>query len=283
MKYILILLLLFITLKVQSQVVDTLRVHFPFDKYHLTEIEKNKLDQVLSTLADNPIQLMGHCDAIGSNEYNDRLSEQRVQTVADYLVANGIPLSTIKLKEGYGEEIPIAANLTEEGRQMNRRVDIVWQVMIDTAEEVTEISDHVIDTTSDVLKEQIEEVEEGGTIRLKNINFYGGRHTFLPQSIPALEALLQVMKDNPTLVIDIQGHICCRIGNPEDGEDYDANDKHLSRNRARAVYDYLVSNGISKDRMTYRGFAGTMPLVNPEMTSADRTLNRRVEIKIVRK
>ena len=132
------------------------------------------------------------------------------------------------------------------------------------------------------LKEKIDSVQEGETLRLQNINFYGGRHTFLPQSLPALEELLEVMRSHPTLEIEIQGHICCFTGG-EDGMDFDSNDRRLSVNRARAVYTYLVRNGIDKSRMTYQGYAGTRLLVYPETSEADRTMNRRVEIRIVKK
>ena len=50
-----------------------------------------------------------------------------------------------------------------------------------------------------------------------------------------------------------------------------------------AILNYLVEQGIDKMRMTYRGFAGRYPLVFPEVSEEDRTLNRRVEIKIVKK
>jgi outer membrane protein OmpA-like peptidoglycan-associated protein len=49
------------------------------------------------------------------------------------------------------------------------------------------------------------------------------------------------------------------------------------------VYDFLVAGGIDKSRMSYRGFAGRFPLVSPEQTEADRTMNRRVEVKIISK
>jgi outer membrane protein OmpA-like peptidoglycan-associated protein len=49
------------------------------------------------------------------------------------------------------------------------------------------------------------------------------------------------------------------------------------------VYEYLADNGIERERMTYKGYAGTKRLVEDEYTEADRTLNRRVEIKIVKK
>jgi len=91
------------------------------------------------------------------------------------------------------------------------------------------------------------------------------------------------MEDNPKLEIKIQGHICCNYPVEDDGFDYDNGDTHLSVNRAKAVYDYLVAHGIDPNRMSYEGLGGKFHLVNPEKTEADMTKNRRVEIKIIKK
>ena len=90
------------------------------------------------------------------------------------------------------------------------------------------------------------------------------------------------MRENPSLVIEIQGHICC-IGSG-DGPDFDDNNRNvLSVNRAKAVYEYLVQNGIEKSRLSYAGFGADSKLVWPENTEAARESNRRVEIKILKK
>jgi flagellar motor protein MotB len=192
------------------------------------------------------------------------------------------------LVEGYGEREPLNDNRTPEERQVNRRVEIIW-----TKEgSATNVPQETIppetkkiatDTIPEFSRTAIDTANEGQTLRLKNINFFGGRHTFLPQAMPALNELLDVMKTNSKLEIEIQGHICCRYPSTEDGIDYDAGDNMLSYNRARAVYYFLANNGIDKRRMTYRGFAGRYPLVYPEYTDEDRTANRRVEIKILKK
>lgn len=254
---------------------DTAFVYFAFDRYELTQDAKTVLAKFISNTREEnkkPIRLRGHCDARGSDDYNDVLSEKRVRAVRDYLVQQGIDGTRISETAALGEREPLNNNATEDERQRNRRVEVIWQ-----EEDVQTPGDNPIG-----LKEKIDTVTEGQTIRLQNINFYGGRHTFLPQSLPALNELLDVMKKNPTLVIAIEGHICCFTGS-EDGMDYDSNDRRLSHNRARAVYHYLLDNGIDKSRMSYEGFAGTRLLVFPEQTDADRTLNRRVEIRIVKK
>jgi outer membrane protein OmpA-like peptidoglycan-associated protein len=70
------------------------------------------------------LQVEGHTDSVGSDEYNQELSEYRAQAVRDYLVQQGIPAGQIAAR-GLGKTQPIASNDTPEGRQQNRRVELV--------------------------------------------------------------------------------------------------------------------------------------------------------------
>jgi outer membrane protein OmpA-like peptidoglycan-associated protein len=63
----------------------------------------------------------------------------------------------------------------------------------------------------------------------------------------------------------------------------DTNEKVLSLNRAKAIFEYLVSNGISAGRMTYKGFGSQNRLINPERSESDASINRRVEFKITKR
>lgn len=274
MKLLYVLLFILSGLLVHGQQgTQTVSIYFPFDKHALTGTAREELDKFVSAYKEGTqLTIKGYCDPYGTEEYNDQLSDRRTESVQSYLVQNGIPASAIVLRKGFGEREPLNENRTAEERQQNRRVDLIW----------TTATVAVAEPPRQELKEKIDSVKVGETIRLQNINFYGGSHRFLPESMPALNELLDVMKNNPTLVIEIHGHICCFLGE-QDQPDYDANDRNLSRNRARAVYDHLASNGIDISRMSYKGFAGTVPLVYPERTEADRTANRRVEVKIVRK
>jgi len=261
---------------------DTSFVHFPFDQSELTPQAKSVVRGILtfyrSTEERTPLILRGHCDAIGSHEYNDKLSQKRVAAVKKYLIELGLPADSIADARGFGKREPVYESLADEDREINRRVEIIWNYK----EKFPETKMIIEEDTLKTLKQEIDSIKAGENLRLKNINFYGGRHTFLPESYPALQELLDVMKANPTLVIEIQGYICCLVGE-EDGMDFDANNRHLSLNRAKAVYDYLVENGIDRERMTYKGFAGTKLLIYPELTEAHRTTNRRVEIRIISK
>ena len=70
------------------------------------------------------VAVEGHTDSVGSDEYNQELSEHRAQSVRDYFVQQGIPAGTIEAR-GFGKSEPIATNDTAEGRQQNRRVELV--------------------------------------------------------------------------------------------------------------------------------------------------------------
>jgi outer membrane protein OmpA-like peptidoglycan-associated protein len=269
-------LLLFICLWCWSMVsFSQLRytIHFDFDKYSLTSGEKQKLDSFLSGVPKDSIEqvkLSGHCDSIGSNAYNDELSRHRAKTISDYLISRKIPAALIKPIQAFGKRQPLVENVSEKSRTMNRRVEVFISMKGKPAEKT--LTERVTDTTT----------KEGDNIIVKNLNFIGGRHVLLPQSVPVLQELLQVMKTHPSLEIEIQGHICCTIGQ-EDGIDLDTYTPDLSVNRAEAVYQYLVHNGIDKKRLSYKGFGHQFPLVYPEDTEEKRTTNRRVEIKIMRK
>ena len=90
------------------------------------------------------------------------------------------------------------------------------------------------------------------------------------------------MQDNPKLEIEIQGHICCIPSG--DGPDFDEpGSMKLSVNRAKAIYGYLVHNGIDKSRLSYKGLGADYKLIWEERTEHDRETNRRVEIKILKK
>lgn len=84
------------------------------------------LENIVSTMKKHPEykwEIGGHTDGVGSDAYNTKLSKQRAQSVVDYLISKGISRNSLKIV-GYGEDKPIATNDTNEGRSMNRRVEI---------------------------------------------------------------------------------------------------------------------------------------------------------------
>lgn len=100
-------------------------IYFDFDKATLRPQSIEELDHLYQFLVNNPtaiIEISAHTDRIGSYEYNINLSKRRAQAVVDYLINKGIDSKRL-IAKGYGFTKPLATNLTEEGRQLNRRVE----------------------------------------------------------------------------------------------------------------------------------------------------------------
>ena len=101
-------------------------IYFDFDKYDLKPESSTELDRVYKFLSDNPeikIEISAYTDSKGSDEYNIDLSQKRAQSVVNYLIARGIDSNRL-IAKGYGKADPVADNETEEGRALNRRVEM---------------------------------------------------------------------------------------------------------------------------------------------------------------
>lgn len=100
--------------------------YFDFDKYNLKPEGKKALDALVAEMKIEQVEevrVVGHTDSIGTEAYNQKLSERRAKTVADYLVSKGVPAAKIKAS-GMGESKPVADNKTKAGRAKNRRVEV---------------------------------------------------------------------------------------------------------------------------------------------------------------
>ena len=101
-------------------------IYYETAKAELKPESKTSLDkELVNLLNDNPqliIEVSSHTDDVGSNEYNQKLSQQRAESVVNYLINNGISKDRM-IAKGYGETKPIAPNTTPEGRQKNRRTE----------------------------------------------------------------------------------------------------------------------------------------------------------------
>jgi len=100
-------------------------VNFGFDSSNLTSVAMANLDKLAEVLKNNPdtnINIYGHTDSKGTDQYNLSLSDRRAAAVKTYLVSKGIAASRM-LTMGVGEKEPIATNDTDAGRAQNRRVE----------------------------------------------------------------------------------------------------------------------------------------------------------------
>jgi outer membrane protein OmpA-like peptidoglycan-associated protein len=102
-------------------------VLFDFDSDAIRADAARSLEEVVAviqTYSGRPVRVEGHTDAIASESYNQKLSERRARSVAEWFEKHGVDSSRMKTR-GFGESQPVADNSTADGRQLNRRVEIV--------------------------------------------------------------------------------------------------------------------------------------------------------------
>jgi len=118
----------------------------------------------------------------------------------------------------------------------------------------------------------LEQIKKGSKTILKNIFFDTDSYRIKSKSGAELNKLISFMNTNPSIKVEISGHT--------DSKGEPPYNMILSLKRAKAVFDYLIKNGISETRLTYKGFGDTIPVSTNE-TDEGRSQNRRTEIKIV--
>lgn len=293
-------------------------VHFAFDKY---DINANDLAGLKNFKEVHPniksVIIDGYADSVGTDEYNYALSQRRCNAVKQALGYDESKTEVILRITAHGEK-DLRFKTNPENRvaivMVNQDKEIVQEkpkpaepvavtepvkqavyIVADTKPEplpvvkedtiaavVSSTPKEFGDDASGLLK-QLEDSKVGESVILSDIHFEQARHVLLKSSRPALDAMLNVLKALPTLQMEIQGHMCCDDALTADGFDIDTKEFLLSYNRAKAVYDYMVENGIDPSRLTYKGYGTRKRLVNPEVTDEDRDKNRRVEFLITKK
>jgi outer membrane protein OmpA-like peptidoglycan-associated protein len=296
-----IILFLITSYQCCAQSTVKLIVYFDSDRSLIRKDTKDSLQHLLQNMQSagkvTQVNIAAYCDGRGTDQYNQALSLRRASAIENYLRSNGLDTGIAVIKQPMGETSLLNADQTITEQAMNRRAEIILHFMPaplpaaappvaqkkDSNEpEIAPVpkKDTVISNVFDPSK--YDSIRVGDQLVLKNINFQPGRHVLIEWSIPNLQELLQVMKDHPKLVIEIQGHICCIITGA-DGLDQDLGTNNLSEERAKAVRRYLIDNGIRQTRLSYRGFGSSRKLYPSERTERERSLNRRVEIRVISK
>ena len=112
---------------VRGLIVNMDDVLFDTAKFSLRPLAREKLAKVAGIVSGHPglrLDVEGHTDSVGGDDYNQQLSEQRGATVRDYLTGQGMATGSVSSK-GFGKSQPVASNETAAGRQQNRRVELV--------------------------------------------------------------------------------------------------------------------------------------------------------------
>ncbi|RUO25985.1 hypothetical protein CWE09_04455 [Aliidiomarina minuta] len=206
------------------------------------------LARFLTKYPQTKATIEGHTDNVGNEADNQRLSQQRAQSVANYLVSEHDVAVQRLTAVGYGETRPIADNRTVAGQQANRRINAV----IDCAEDVAGLSTLPARTT---LAMRLEFDTQDSAVNTK----YHRR----------LENIAKYLQLNPDLIVTLEGH-------SDNATPATAQEK--SQTRAQNVADYLVTHfAVDRSRLNVEGFGATRRDTY-NVTASNRQENRRVNI-----
>ena len=271
-------------------------VYFESNKFELNTKENTKLSTWISENKSNKIvAIHGFTDEDGTSGFNDTLAQKRVNCIFNAVKKQILIREDFKTRS-FGESYEQSKNKSE-----NRRVVIYYILEIDLPRE-----DEILGIKKEIVKElpkpeivypeklvfenpngtksefkldrafmkKVGEAKSGEKLIIENLNFVINTFAVVNESRGKLYELLLVLQKNPSLKIEIQGHLCCM---PVDRAD-------LSTQRAKAIYNFLLNQNISKDRLSYKGFGSSQPIYPlPEKNEQERAANRRVEIFIVNK
>ena len=285
---------LFLLASMMSLAQEKFPVYFESNKFDLNTKENAKLSSWIAENKSNKIvAIHGFTDEDGSNGFNDTLAQKRVNFIFNTVRTQVKTREDFKTRS-FGETFNQSQSKAE-----NRRVIIYYILEKDLPRE-----DEILGIKKEpIVEEQSPEIEypekmvfenpngtksefkldrefmkkvthakTGEKLKIDNLNFIINTFGVVNESRGKLYELLLVLQTNPTLKIQIQGHLCCM---PIDRTD-------LSTQRAKAIVNFLVANDISRGRLSYKGFGSTAPIYPlPEKDEKERAANRRVEILIV--
>ena len=268
--YSVILFVLFQLTFAQEQVV----FYFDNNKFELNKVEATKLQKWISENTTSKIlSITGSTDEVGSTGFNDTLSQKRVSHVFNQIKGK------VNIRPDFKSISLGEKGATSTSKAENRKAIIHYLLEKDLDKEdevlgIKEVEPEVIIPDDAPLAEKVKLAKVGTKITLKNINFYQNTFATMPESQGTLYDLLFVMQNNPELIIEIQGHICC----------IDKDYRNLSTDRAKQIKRFLVYNGIQEYRVKTKGFGVSQPIHPiPEATPEQAAANRRVEIEILSK
>ncbi|MBK8943812.1 MAG: OmpA family protein [Ignavibacteriae bacterium] len=243
-------------------------VKFKFDKDELTEESKAILNNVANTLnrfPDEKIEILGHTDNIGSDEYNLDLSERRANSVKNYLVTRGVVADRL-YTAGCGERKPVADNDTEIGRAINRRIE--FSIYDGISSKCPKPEEGGIQQNESEFEKAVLNNEQ---VIIEGVFFKFDSDQLTPESENTLTNVANVLQKYPDANVEIQGHTDS-LGNNMYNE-------FLSDKRAKSVKNFLVKKGINESRLTTIGYGETKP-IEDNGTSYGRAVNRRIEFNI---
>lgn len=215
------------------------------------------VEKLKGTLHDETLEIIGHTDSVGGSKYNQKLSQRRAQSVANYLIAHGIRRYSISVL-GKGEGEPIEDNETKKGRAANRRIDVLIQ-----GQEEDYVNGRYADGSGCPVP------SNKGRYTLTS-QFDSNKAVLKADAIDALDKIVDDLRSTPKdEKIQIVGHT--------DSFGSEKNNRGLSYRRAQSAANYLVKRGIDSKLITVKGMGEAEPIAD-NGTKAGRRKNRRIEI-----
>jgi outer membrane protein OmpA-like peptidoglycan-associated protein len=275
------------SLAADAQYFDTLHIRYAIGVSVLQKPDLKLLDSLAHTVGDRKLLIYSYADYLGSEKPNQHLSDNRALAVKDYLLQQGVKPEQVMECTGLGR---VAGSGGTAGDPLNRRTDIFIRKSQEAPApvaatpppaEVPPARLRYVPDEAKVTKIDIGNLKVNETIRLENISFVPGQAIIRPVSYPEVANLYNVMADNPSLRIRLEGHVCCCVY--PDGYFEDTPTWGLSVERAYVLYRHLIERGIAPTRMQYKGFGRTKPIMENETTSEEGQINRRVEVRILSK
>lgn len=272
---------------------ENFSVYFDSNKAELNKTQTQSLEQwITSNTTGKILAIHGFTDEDGTSGYNDTLAQKRVAYIYNK-IQNRIKIRDDFKTRSFGENFAQSAN-----KAQNRKVTIYYLLEKDLSREneilgikpkepVSELREvihypeqmqftnpdgSVHEYKLDVaFMKKLGEAQTGEKLKIDNLNFVINTYIVVPESRSKIYELLLVLQKNPSMKVQIQGHLCCM---PVDRND-------LSTQRAKAIKNFLVGQGINPERITYKGFGSSQPIYPiPEKDETQRAANRRVEIEI---
>jgi len=280
----------------------------------LTPKSRGSLDSLAVILLAFPearIQVQAHTDNNGPADANLGLSARRAESVVTYLVEKGVADMQLETL-GLGESQPIASNDTKEGRQRNRRVEILTlpnisdEALQGDAEEIeltkATLSAELIEKAANAPKAanasvakktiaknetvlppmqgvQIQALPKSAVVSglslggiLDGVDFKDGSASLTSASKKQLISVSEQMQAHPSVALVVMAHT--------DDQRPAEESLTLSAKRANSVVNHLVSLGVDATRLSAEGYGSSLPLAQ-NLTDADRKRNQRIEVRVV--
>ncbi|WP_294821652.1 OmpA family protein [uncultured Flavobacterium sp.] len=270
-------------------------VYFDTNRHELTQAQQDQLaGWITANKTSKILAINGYTDEDGSIGLNDTLAQRRVthvfgmvkgkvNTRADFKTRSFGKLHKMSPVKAENRKVTLYYLQEKDLALENEILGIVETAKAEPKVKVpaaypAEITVRNPDGKDETLKldvafmKKVGDAKKGDVIVINNLNFYENTFGVVKESRNRMHELLEIMNANPNLRIKLQGHVCCMKADRQD----------LSTKRAKAIMQFLNTNGVAKDRLSFEGFGVSRPIHPiPEKTREQAAENRRVEILIV--